>query len=227
MGTTIMILCIPAGDNRPYQAPDDRKAGERCYFVRQGAESVRATGETLRQLIEQTARIPFDDRRNNESTVLDLSPILVKRFLQEVNSDLLNAQPALTDIEIYKALRIISNWNVNPVPKNVGLLFFNERPRRFFAGAAFEVVQFGDDAGGNLIEERRFEGPIDTLVTTVLDYLDNLTNIQLRKLPNRAAVEKTVAYPYEALEETITNAVYHRGYENISEPNKIYMYPDR
>ena len=51
MDKMIMVLCIPAGDNRPYQAPDDRKPNERCYFVRQGAESVRAEGETLRVLV--------------------------------------------------------------------------------------------------------------------------------------------------------------------------------
>lgn len=227
MNTMIMILCVPAGDNRPYSAPDNRKPGERCYYVRQGAETVKATDETLRQLLEQTARIPFDDRRNSDATVLDLSPILVKRFLQEVNSDIINTKPPPADIDIYKALRIVATWNETLLPKNVGLLFFNERPSRFFVGAAFEIVQFGDDAGGNLIEEKRFEGPIDTVITSVLDDLNNLTAIQLRKLPYQPTVERTVAYPYEALEEAITNAVYHRGYENSTEPNKIYLYPDR
>jgi ATP-dependent DNA helicase RecG len=224
----IIIISIPAGDNRPYQAPNDRKPGEKCYFVRQGPESIKATGEVLRQLLEQTARIPFDDRRNLEATLLDLSPILVKRFLQEVNSDLINAQPALSDLDLYKALRIISQQHEKVSPKNVGLLYFNEKPSRYFSGGVFEVVQFADDAGGNLIEEKRFEGPLDTIILSVLNYLDNLTNnVQLRKIPRQAAVERIVSYPYEALEEAITNAVYHRGYENTSEPSKVYLYPDR
>ncbi|MBK9779233.1 MAG: ATP-binding protein [Anaerolineales bacterium] len=131
MEKMIMILCIPASDNRPHLAPDDRREGERCYYVRQGAESVKAADDTLRQLIEQTARTPFDDRRNSEATVLDLSPILVKRFLQEVNSDILNSHSAPADVDIYKSLRIVASWNDKLLPKNVGLLFFNERPRRF------------------------------------------------------------------------------------------------
>lgn len=65
------------------------------------------------------------------------------------------------------------------------------------------------------------------MVVEVVDCLDNLTSVQLRKLPGRAAVERAVAYPYEALEEVITNAAYHRSYERISEPNKVYLYPDR
>jgi ATP-dependent DNA helicase RecG len=57
--------------------------------------------------------------------------------------------------------------------------------------------------------------------------LEDLTNIaQTRKILNQATAERIVAYPYEALEEAIANAAYHRGYDNI-EPNKIYLYPDR
>jgi len=227
MNQSIIVVWAPAGDNRPYQAPDDRKKREKCYYVRHGAETVKAKGELLRQLVEQTARTPFDDRRNLEANLLDLSPILVKRFLQEVNSDLLNNQPPLSDIDLYKALKIVAEVEEALVPKNVGLLFFNERPDRYFPGAVFDIVQFGDDAGGSLIEERRFEGPIDVTTLEVLEYLDDLTNVQLRKLPDRAKVEHTVAYPYEALEEAVVNATYHRSYENCPEPNKIYLYPDR
>jgi len=36
-----------------------------------------------------------------------------------------------------------------------------------------------------------------------------------------------VPYPYEAMEEAIVNAIYHRGYDGQQEPNKIYLYPDR
>lgn len=224
----IIVLSVPAGDNRPYQCPDDRKQGERNYYVRQGAESVKASNETLRQLLEQTARIPFDDRRSLDATVLDLSPILVKRFLQEVNSDLLNAQPQLSELDLYRALRIVAQHGNQITPKNVGILFFNERPFRLFPGALFEVVQFADDAGGNLIEEKRFDGPIDNMIIAVLNYLDNLTNsVQLRKIPRQATVERVVAYPYEALEEAITNAAYHRGYDGSGEPSKVYLYPDR
>jgi ATP-dependent DNA helicase RecG len=223
----ILILWAPAGDNRPYKSPDDRDPSTLCFHVRQGAETVKAKGEIERQLLEQTARIPFDDRRSHQSNLLDISPILVKRFLQEIGSDLLNIQPSPQDIELYKSLRIVTEVQSVLLPRNIGLLFFNERPEKFFGGSAFDVVQFGDDAGGNLIEEKRFSGPIDIQIVSVVDYLDSLTNVHLRKLPGRAQVERTVAYPYEALEESIANAAYHRGYDNQPEPNKVYLYPNR
>jgi ATP-dependent DNA helicase RecG len=38
------------------------------------------------------------------------------------------------------------------VPRNAALLFFNHDPEQFFRGAHIDVVQFVDDAGGDLIE---------------------------------------------------------------------------
>ena len=49
----------------------------------------------------------------------------------------------------------------------------------------------------------------------------------LRKRQGEAEVDRTVAYPYEAMEEAVVNAVYHRSYDNNPEPTKIYLYPDR
>lgn len=222
----ILVIWAPAGDARPYKAPDDRNPKVSCLHVRCGAETVKATGELERQLLEQTARIPFDDRRSLSGNVLDISPILVKRFLQEINSDILKIQPIPQDIDNYRALKIVCEFQQTISPKNIGLLFFNERPEKFFSGSFFEIVQFSDDVGGNFTEERKFFGPLDNQILAVIDYLDSLTNVQFRKIPGKAQTERTVAYPYEALEEAIVNAAYHRSYET-PEPNKIYLYPNR
>lgn len=224
---TILVVWVPAGDNRPYRCPDDRNPAEKCYFVRIGAESVKAQGELLRQLQETTARIPFDDRRCQSATITDLSPVLSRRFLVEIGSDLALKQPELTDTEVFDSLRIVLDAGGVRVPRNIGVLFFCSRPDQHFAGAKFEVVQFSDDTGGSVMEERIFTGPLDQLIHEVLNYLDRLTGALIRKIPGRAEVERTVAYPYEALEEAVVNAAYHRSYEASSEPNKIYLYPDR
>ena len=228
MEKEIVVIWIPAGDNRPYNAPDVRRPKERAFYIRLGSESVKAVNDNLRKLIELTAKTPFDDRRNHESKVLDISPILVKRFLSEVKSDLLRNESPLPDEDLYKLLGIVKPEHDYLIPINCGLIFFSEHPEKFFQGCKFDIAQFGDDAGGNLIEEKSFTGPLNTQIEGVLDYLNNLTNIQLFKVPGKAKVERNVAYPYEALEEAIVNASYHRGYDNsYSEPNKVYLYPDR
>jgi ATP-dependent DNA helicase RecG len=52
--------------------------------------------------------------------------------------------------EMFRKLRLVVRINEHEVPRNVALLFFNDDPEKFFRGARIDVVQFGDDAGGDL-----------------------------------------------------------------------------
>ncbi len=226
-GKQILIIWAPGGDNRPYQAPLSLEGGDRAYFVRQGPETVLAKGDVLRQLLERAARIPFDDRRNNETRIEDISPTLVRRFLADVRSDLVLGDKRVDDRELYRKIRIVSQVNDHEVPRNVGLLFFNEKPENYFPGARVDVVQFADDTGGDLIEERKITGPLAEQIRFTLEYLNSLSDVLLEKVPGRAEVDRTVAYPYEAMEEAIVNAIYHRSYEESREPAKLYLYPGR
>ena len=81
--------------------------------------------------------------------------------------------------------------------------------------------------GGDLIEERKVSGPLPEQIRSCLDSLNSVSDIVLEKVPNRLEVDRTVAYPYEAMEEAVVNAVYHRSYDNTVEPTKVYLYPDR
>jgi ATP-dependent DNA helicase RecG len=226
---TILVIWAPGGDNRPYQSPDDvnRKGPTMNYYVRQGPQSVEARGEILRQLMESAAKVPFDDRRNLEARVESLSPSLVRRFLNDIRSELAVSDRPFDDIDLYRRLRIVAAINDHEVPRNVGLMFFSEDPDQHFPGARIEVVQFGDDAGGDLIEERQFRDPLPQQIKATLEYLDRLGGTLVQKVRGQAEVERTVPYPYEAMEEAIVNAVYHRGYDGPREPIKVYLYPDR
>jgi ATP-dependent DNA helicase RecG len=228
-GVPLLVIWAPGGDTRPYQAPEtlNSSGSPLQFWIRRGPETIKAQGEDLRQLIALTAKVPFDDRRNLEAKIEDLSPLLVRRFLSDIRSDLINHSPSIDDRQIFRLMNLIVRVNSHEVPRNVGLMFFNEDPDKFFRGARTEVVQFGDDAGGDLIEERTFRGPIAYQIKSVLDYLDSLGGALLRKVRGQAEVERTVPYPYEAMEEALVNAFYHRGYDSPPEPIKVYLYPDR
>ena len=222
----ILVIYAPGGDTRPYQAPMSLKGGERAYYVRQGSETVQARGDILRQLLEQTARVPYDDRRNLEARVEDISPTLARRFLAEVRSDLVLGGEPVEDREIYRRMGLVTQVNGYVVPRNVALLFFHEDPERFFPGARIEVVRFADGAGGDLIEERAMRGPLPHQIRAALEYLKSLEGTWVVKAPGRAEADHTVAYPFPAVEEAVVNAAYHRSYEE-REPTKVYLYPDR
>ena len=124
-------------------------------------------------------------------------------------------------------MRLIVPSNGDNFPRNISLLFFNENPEDFFRGARIEIAQFRDDKGGDVIEEKIIKGPLKNQIKQTLDYLNNLSTINIQKIPGQAEIERTVAYPFEAMEEAIVNAIYHRSYETPPEPIKIYLYPDK
>lgn len=219
-GKTIVILWIPGGDNRPYQF--DGK-----YWVRSGPLTVEATGDLHRQLIEQTAKIPFDDRRSLYGTADDISPGLVRRFLDEVRSGFDLTDPDWR--EVYRKLRLTVRINGHEIPRNVALLFFNHEPENFFPGIRgwIEVAQFADDAGGDFMDERVFKGPLPEQLRACLKHVEGVTGVLIQKVPDRPEAIHLRPYPQGAVEEALVNAVYHRSYEEPPEPIKVYLYPDR
>lgn len=226
-GAALLVIWAPGGMTRPYQAPEDLNSpgSPRQFWIRRGPETIKAQGEDLRQLVALTAAVPFDDRRNLEAKIDDLDPFLVRRFLREIGSDLLNHEPPLDAQQLFRLLNLVTRINAHEVPRNVGLLFFNDDPEKFFPGTRTEVVQFHED--GDVLQEATFQGPISYQIRTALKYLESLKGMIIRKVPQQAEAEHIFPYPSEAIEEALGNAFYHRSYESPPESVKVYVYPDR
>ena len=112
-------------------------------------------------------------------------------------------------------------------PKNVGLMFFCLDPERFFPYAQIDVVQFPDGLGGDTIIEKIFKGPLHQQLREALLYISNtIVQERVKKLPEIAEAKRFFNYPYEAIEEALANAVYHKGY-NEREPIEVRVLPDR
>lgn len=223
----ILVLWAPAGETRPYEASKRDRSGT-AYCVRVGSQTVDAAGDLLRQLLEQSAQTPFDDRRNLEARTEDLSPALVARYLADVGSSLAEETVGIGETERLQALRLLARVNDHSVPRNVALLFFHEDPCRYFAGAHVVIARFADDAGGDLIEEVDIRGPLAEQARRALAHLASETPFLVRKVAAQAESETVTPYPLEAVEEALVNALYHRSYEpEWGEPTKVYLYPDR
>ena len=220
----ILVVWAPGGDYRPYEAPKTATTSDRAYYVREGSQTVEAKGTLRSQLFEQAAKIPFDDRINRATELDKVSDRLVKEFLADIGSEIGRTIPFSHDV--YAKMQLTSPLNAHDAPRNVALLFFSDDPERVFSGATIDVVQFADDAGGDLIEEKTIRGPLHHQVNQTLRYLDSLGSTVIEKVPGRAQVDRMVTYPHEAIREAVVNAVYHRSYEEV-EPTKIYLYPDR
>jgi ATP-dependent DNA helicase RecG len=224
-GRLILVVWAPGSEMRPHRAPD--RGGQPRYWVRLGAETVDAErrGNLMRGLVEQTARVPWDDRRAPAARSSDLREAKVREYLRDVGSGILN-EPS--EAEIYRRLRITMKVNDHETPRNVGLLFFSRNPERWFRGARIEVAHFTADRAGDVQEERTFRGGLVDQIRDCLNYLENLSTYHLQKQRDRSQVRGWVSYPLPALRETLVNAVYHRGYDvDQPEPTKVYLYPGR
>ena len=222
----VLVVWAPASEMRPHRAPAEDGVRPK-YWVRVGAETVDAEqrGDMLRGLIQQTARVPWDDRRAADARVEDLREAKVREYLRDVSSGLLDEPDAR---DVYRRMRITAQVNEHEVPRNAGLLFFSSEPAQWFRGARIEVVQFAADRAGDVQEERVFGGALVDQIRGCLNHLENLSISHLHKQRDRSQVRGWVSYPLPALRETLVNATYHRGYDvDQPEPTKVYLYPSR
>lgn len=222
-GRPVLVLWAPASDIRPHQAPSPT-VSEKKFFVRIGSATVEAKDSILTNLMQQTARVPFDDRRAFEARIEDLREGKVREFLRDVRSSLVDVPDV---IRVYRMMQLTRPVNGSEAPRNVSVLFFTEDPEGWLKGARIEVVQFADDAGGNTLEERVFRGAVHEQIRNCMSFLQTLSTSHLEKIVDHAETRGWVSYPIQAMREAVVNAVYHRSYEDSTEPTKIYLYPDR
>lgn len=222
-GKTILVLWAPGGETRPYKAKVTlgNKKPDWAYYLRKHTSTVKAVGADERELMSLAATVPFDDRYRQTATLNDLSPYLMREFLQDINSELALEARELDIEALGRRMNVVGGPTEMAFPKNVGLLFFNEHPEQFFPATQIDVVYFPDGAGGDRFEEKEFRGPLGRITRDVVDYIGRhyLTETVV-KHPDRPEAERFWNFPLAAIEEAVVNAVYHRSYE-IREPIEI------
>lgn len=226
-GQHILVLWCPAGDNRPYTAPTTLGNGsQRQAYVRVGSRSILAQGENLRRLQELTARIPFDDRVNNQATIKDFDLGLIQAHLQEIKSDLLEESRNISFEDLCRTMYIAKGPVEDLRPVNAGILFFSKTPEKFFPRTWIELV-WHQDGSGKEFKEYYFKGPLQKQLRDTLSFLKtNIISEQVIKHADKAEAERFYNFPFDAVEEVLSNAVYHKSYE-LGSPIEIQVWPDK
>ena len=215
-GKHLLVLWAPGGQTRPYKAKLSlaKDAREWGYFIRKGSSTVRAKGADEQELLSLAATVPFDDRINQRARLDDLSRDLIRGYLAEVGSDLAKPARAMPIEKLGRQMNIVGGPEEAPFPLNVGLLFFNPAPHRFFPATQIEVVWFPEGAGGDKFTEKVFQGPVHQMLREALDFVRrNYLTETVIKHPDRAEATRVANFPYAAIEEALANAIYHRSYE--------------
>ncbi len=225
----VLVIWVPGGSNRPYRVPDDVLAKHKNYNyrIRMYSSSIIPSDEQERELVQLTARIPYDDRVNTNFGVDELDFGLMREHLYKTKSKLADASARMTNEELAKALNLCEGGREHLFPKNVGLLMFTPNPKKYFPNIQIDVVRFPYGIGSKEFNEKIFEGPIQKQLLDVLSYLrTNIVKSKVIKFADRAEAKTIYNYPYAALEEALANAVYHRNYE-LREPIELRILPDK
>ena len=222
----VLVIWVSGGFSRPYKAASSlsEKNTEKRYYIRKASSTVVASPEEIKQLYYVSSDIPFDDRENLAAEVEDLDLGLIREHLKKIGSDLY-AYSLKQDLNrLAEDMQLVSGPPEYRKPKNVGLLMFSEHPEKYFRYARIEVVDIPDPTGTNMTE-KTFTGPIQRQLTEALSYIKNYALKEaVIKNKTHAEADRIMNYPYPAVEEILSNAVYHRSYQ-INEPITVRITP--
>ena len=143
----------------------------------------------------------------------------MREHLKEINSDLYQYSNKKDSLDLAKDLQLVEGPPENLKPLNVGILMFSENPQKFFRYARIEVAYIPDLTGVGMMEQT-FTGPIQRQLKNALAYIKTLLKEVTIKVKDKAEAVKFWNYPYAAIEEILSNAVYHRSYQ-IREPIQV------
>ena len=100
--------------------------------------------------------------------------------------------------------------------RNVAAMMFCENPSKFFKRTQVEIVYFPEgrlNNPSNLYEGAVITGSVPQIIDRTLEYLKRMLVMQsIIKPENDYRSRKFYTYPYQALEESVTNSLYHRDY---------------
>lgn len=231
-GQNVLVIWVPSGINRPYTAPSDvtAKLKKPVFYIRYGTSTIEAKGEQLDELRDMANRVPFDDRGNPEIRLSDISPLLLKDYLLKVGSKLQN-EDLVNDLEgVLEQMDLIEGPTEKRCIKNVAAMMFCEHPEKFFKTTQVDIVLFPEGRENNpdnIIELPTIKGSVPIMIRDAMSYLrTNVIKEQIKKQSDDEHSIRFFNYPYQALEEAVVNAIYHRNY-NEREPVEITIEPNR
>ena len=231
-GKKVIVLWIPGGSNRPYKVPSDVKAKEKHYnfYIRYNSSSIIPNTEQEAELISLSNQVPFDDRPNTSASLDDLSMVLIRDFLVETNSRLSSQIEYSKFSDILQQMDLVAGPTERLYPKNIALMMFSYKTEQYFPCSRVDIVIYPkgrDNDPSNLMEIPSIVGPVHMMIRKAMDYLKtNIIREKIEKQPHQAESKRFFNYPYQALEEAVVNALYHRNYQE-REPVEISVEPDK
>lgn len=111
---------------------------------------------------------------------------------------------------------------------NAGLVLFGRMPSRIAPQTMIRLTYFaGRKSNGRIIATRIFDGPLCSVIRTVVEYVVEHTPRSVDFSSRTGNRVEFPVYPVEAIREAIVNACAHRDYESAFGGVTILMFSDR
>lgn len=229
----VLAIWAPARNNRPYSVWENvtaKNKGETKYYIRSKSSTIAATGDLLQELFNMADHTPFDERGNSKISIDDISPVLVFEHLKKTGSKLTETFDPNRLMETLDAMELLVGPSEDRMIKNVAAMMFCEHPDKFFPVTRVDIVLFPEGSEENpdlMIEAPSISGPVPHMIRETLSYLKtNVIKQRISKPSDSEISDKIFNYPYQAFEESVVNALYHRNYQE-REPVEITIEPDK
>ena len=231
-GKNILVIWVPAGAERPYKTTEhvtSKNDNNYKYFIRYGSSSVVATTEQERELLSLSSNEPFDVQGNPKASLGDISPVLLEAHLKETGSKLAEQIPVIGVRGVLEQMELLDGPPELARVKNVALMMFCDHADKFFPYMQVEIVRFPNGSikdPKNFIEIPPIKGTVPQIIRRTMEKLQDMVIAEyVQKVSGKMEANRFLSYPYEALEEAVVNAFYHRDYM-CYEPVQIEIEPD-
>jgi ATP-dependent DNA helicase RecG len=205
-------------DVKPYDVPISYQGK---YHYRSGSTKQELRGNALNEFLLKKAGKTWDDVVETRASISDIDTNAIEAFKKgAANSKRLPFIEKENDIpRILENLLLTENGNL----KRSAVLLFGKNPERFYINAFVKIGKFGS-SDTDLKYQEIVEGNAYQLADKVLEVLDRKFFVSPISYEGLQKVEGW-EYPYEAIRETILNAIVHRDY--MGAPIQISVYDDK
>ena len=196
-------------------------------FVRIGPRRDIATEAEERILLERRTSYmaTFDAMPCLGATINDIDVNYIKQdYLPQVidtevlASDKRDIKEQLASIHLYDL--------THDCPTNAAIILFGNNPRHFLPGFYIQYVRFAGKAiGGQVLNEKRFQGPLYRLLPELELFVSNAIITQRPVAISLFREKAVINYPNNALRELLMNACMHRDYQS-NMPVRLYQFAD-
>lgn len=206
-----------------------RSLGIVLFSAEQFRSSVKANSEQERELINMSDQTPFDCRANHKATFEDISPVLLEDHLRKTGSKLAKQVRERGVEEILNDMQLLVGPPELRYIQNVAIMMFCEHPEKFFGYTYVQMTSFPEGSVENPSISEDFPNITGSVPQMIQATMERFRNLIIRekviKVPNQMEALRIFNYPYQAIEEAVVNAFYHRDYMSF-EPVTIEIEPD-